>query len=322
MKRERFIEKCEKTHKEKYNYDKVPIEFKTSEKPYFEIGCKKCGSYWNVRYDQFQAGSGCPKCTKTGRKKYPEEQLQKLKDKYPNLNFSNSIYLGADKEITFICNKHGKQTSLFYNLLNRGKNGCSICDLDEQKTTKEEFILQCKEIYNEKYDYSLIDSEFVVAGDFVNIKCNSCKNIFVREKRSFLHGYECDCYLDGIKTNAHKHITEKRMFSFLKEKGFSPEREKVFKDLKFKNKLRIDIFLKKQNIAIEIQGPHHYKPYKYSKISDEKAIFLFEEQKIKDNLKREWCKNNNIKFIEIPLENINTPKKILEWFNNNKSILK
>ena len=68
MTKEKFIEKCKKTHEVEYLYDKIPESFNTKEKPYFEIGCPICNEYWKVRYDQFQKGSNCPNCSKSGRK--------------------------------------------------------------------------------------------------------------------------------------------------------------------------------------------------------------------------------------------------------------
>ena len=65
----------------------------------------------------------------------------------------------------------------------------------------------------------------------------------------------------------------------------------------FKNKnapLRFDFYLPKYNICIEYNGVQHYK--KVEIFGGDKA---FEEQKKRDKLKREYCKKNNIKLIEI-----------------------
>ena len=53
MLKNKFIEKCNSTHTIKYNYDRVPDNFTTDNKPYFEIGCPNCLSFFKVRYDQF-----------------------------------------------------------------------------------------------------------------------------------------------------------------------------------------------------------------------------------------------------------------------------
>ena len=69
-------------------------------------------------------------------------------------------------------------------------------------------------------------------------------------------------------------------------------------DLKSKNNyhLYFDFFLPDYNIIIEYQGEQHYHPLNYE-IYDEDNYKKLQER---DNLKREYCKNHNIKLIEIP----------------------
>lgn len=437
MLKEKFIEKCEKTHIEKYFYDKVPQTFKASERPYFKIGCPICKEYWSVRYDQFQAGSNCPNCTPIGRKKYPDLQLKRLKEKYPNLDFSETIYIGADKDITFKCKKHGKQTSLFYNLLNRGKYGCPICDVEDQKTTKEELELQignkfslalvdkkeitavenifaicntCGKIFRtnrrklvnsiscptcgikkraktksltfalflkeatkvHKNHYSYFEDFYYNATKKALIRCNWCRHIFWQSPQHHLAGNGCvycnierrtealrldeDKVINNIKTNlgnrfmfiklvekykncntkavvkcnicnslytascmvlssreivckscfGNYNIAEERVKIALYKNGITNIKSEImFNDLVFKTNLRIDIFLPDYMVAIEVQGPHHDKPYRYSeKQTDEDIKNKFEEQLKKDQLKAEWCKKHNVRLITIPYSKI------------------
>ena len=60
-------------------------------------------------------------------------------------------------------------------------------------------------------------------------------------------------------------------------------------------KLRFDFYLPNINICIEYQGEFHYKTIEgISKINS-----LTTQIKC-DNIKKEYCKNNNIELIEIP----------------------
>ena len=52
-----------------------------------------------------------------------------------------------------------------------------------------------------------------------------------------------------------------------------------------------DFYLDDYNICIEYQGSQHYKP-KFGKES-------FEYTKTHDKIKKDFCKNNNIKLVEI-----------------------
>jgi len=64
--------------------------------------------------------------------------------------------------------------------------------------------------------------------------------------------------------------------------------------------------LPKYNTCIEYNGQQHYMPVDYfgGKVS-------LQHQQHNDNIKREFCKNNNINLIEIPFT-YNTKEKIEE----------
>lgn len=93
---------------------------------------------------------------------------------------------------------------------------------------------------------------------------------------------------------------EDKISSVLSSLKISFVQQKTFNNLKYKSKLRFDFFLPDYNCCIEYQGEQHYKAIQY--FGGEKQ---FEEQKDKDNIKRQWCKENNIKLIEIPYWNFN-----------------
>lgn len=62
-------------------------------------------------------------------------------------------------------------------------------------------------------------------------------------------------------------------------------------------KLRFDFYLPKNNCCIEIDGRQHREPV--DKFGGETT---FNELIQNDNIKNEYCKNNNIKLIRIPYE--------------------
>ncbi len=72
------------------------------------------------------------------------------------------------------------------------------------------------------------------------------------------------------------------------------------------HKLRIDCYFKKSNIAIEYNGIQHYKNIPFFH-NDKNSL---EYQKYKDELKKDYCKNNNIKLIVISYKDKLTPKNI------------
>lgn len=70
------------------------------------------------------------------------------------------------------------------------------------------------------------------------------------------------------------------------------------KDLKSKKNypLYFDFYLPDYNLVIEYQGEQHYAPLNRWHFTEDNFL----ELKERDNLKKEYCKKNNIKFIEIP----------------------
>lgn len=74
------------------------------------------------------------------------------------------------------------------------------------------------------------------------------------------------------------------------------EKEKTFDNLKYKNKLRFDYYLPKYNLCIEFNGAQHYEYIEhFHKDEDE-----FNEQKLKDYIKSEYCRAHDIHLIELP----------------------
>ena len=88
---------------------------------------------------------------------------------------------------------------------------------------------------------------------------------------------------------------EHKIRKILNELEINFIQQKTFNNLKDKNNLRFDFFLPDYNCCIEYNGIQHYEAKDFFG-----GIQRFEEQKEKDNIKRQWCKNNNIKLIEIP----------------------
>ena len=80
------------------------------------------------------------------------------------------------------------------------------------------------------------------------------------------------------------------------------ERQYSFKDLKVKDYLRFDFAIFKDNelfCLLEYQGKQHYEPYHFDDTE------RFKKRQEYDQIKRDYCKNNNLKLIEIPYTDFN-----------------
>jgi hypothetical protein len=74
--------------------------------------------------------------------------------------------------------------------------------------------------------------------------------------------------------------------------------------------LELDCYDPELKIAVEYNGIQHYKPIDF--FGGEEALILRQKH---DKIKKEYCNDNNIKFIEISCE-INNKKLIFDYLNN------
>ena len=175
-----WVAKVSLIHNNKYDYSLV--NYVNSKTPVIII-CPIHGKF-NHR-PEYHMVSGCDKCGKT-YKYTSAEWIEKAKaifgDKF---DYSQTIYINVNTNITFICAIHGKITQLPSHHLN-GK-GCKKCNLRYKYSTAE-WIEKAKTIHGDRYDYSLV----VYNGKQVPIKI-ICKihGVIIRTPKCHLLGSGC-----------------------------------------------------------------------------------------------------------------------------------
>jgi very-short-patch-repair endonuclease len=147
----------------------------------------------------------------------------------------------------------------------------------------EEFIEKSKLKHKELYDYSL--SKYNGNTNYVNIICKK-HGLFKQIAQYHLAG--CGCQ------KCSRSIGETKIENFLIENNILYESQFKFKDCRNKLPLPFDFYLKELNICIEYDGIQHFESLEYCGGQKE-----FEKRKINDNIKTNYCKNNNIKLIRI-----------------------
>lgn len=287
---EEFIKKAKKIHKNKYNYSLV--EYKNCNIK-INIICEKHGIFEQTPNKHIYAKHGCQKC-KGGVLKTTEEFIKKAQEIHKNKKFNYSLveYKNCNTPVIIICDEHGKFEQTPNDHFRY--SGCWKC---YGKLNTEEFIKLSNEIHNKKYDYSLVNYDKYK--NEVSIICKK-HGIFKQKPSYHLKGSGCQ--------NCKNSLGENKIFNFLIKNNVDFIQQKRFADCKYKYTLPFDFYLPKYNLCIEYDGKQHFKPIK--KFGGEQE---FKERKIKDKIKTEYCKKNNIKLLRIKY-NENIEEKLNSLF--------
>ena len=282
-----FIDQAKLVHGDKYDYSLVEY-VKAHE--LVKIVCAKHGIF-NQTPSRHLLKLGCLKCA--NKNVTTEEFIEKAKlvhgDKY---DYSLVDYIGSKKRVKIICSTHG----VFEQMPNNHLNGSNCLKCDNKNVTTEEFIEKAKLMHGDKYDYSLVD--YIESKSKISIICPT-HGVFKQIPNGHLVGRGCP-YCNESKG-------ELAIINYLKTNGFEFIREKGFDDCRNINKLPFDFYLPNHNALIEYDGLHHYKPLDYFG-----GINGFNTQQLRDNIKNEYAKNNNINLLRIRFDEYKNINEILD----------
>lgn len=132
-----------------------------------------------------------------------------------------------------------------------------------------------------------------------------CGNIVSIAQKSFKVQQSCGC----LKSKSNAQIER-----FLKNKNIPYQREYSFSDLRGDKGgvLKFDFAVFNENgikFLIEYQGKQHYEP---SDFFGGETTFILQQKY--DNMKKEYCKKNNIQLLIIPYWEENIEKSIEEFY--------
>jgi len=193
-----FIEKCEKIHKNRFDYSLV--EYKKSDVK-VKIICPDHGEFLSSPSVHLRTKTGgCPKCI--GYKSLTEflNICRNIHgDKYDYSLVSN--IRNNRTKLDIICNQHVqpfKFTQRYFNHINR-KQGCPLC-AGRYSYDYKEFINKANKIHNFKYDYKYLEEDYKDNKTKVRIVCNE-HGIFIQSPNSHLRGDGCNtCFRRDFKS--------------------------------------------------------------------------------------------------------------------------
>jgi len=261
-----------------YYYDYSLVDYKKS-KEKIQIICPEHGIFEQTP-NKHLSGQKCPFCS--GKKLNDEYFIKKSNIVHSNkYDYSLVRYVNNNKKVKIICPEHGIFEQTPSNHMNL-KQGCKKCS--KKMISNGEFIKKSNIIHNNKYDYSL--TNFTNYRKKIQIICKE-HGIFIQTPYAHLNKKQGCPFCNQSKG-------EIEIFNFLKKLNIKYIYQKKFKNCKNKKLLPFDFYLPEHNCCIEFDGEQHYRPLNF--FGGNKR---FEEQKLKDNLKNKYCKDNNIKMIRI-----------------------
>jgi hypothetical protein len=345
-----FIRKSNITHNNKYLYSRT--EYISSNKKVI-ITCNEHGDFLQEANSHLR-GIGCPKCSGV-EKSNSIEFIKKSKSIHDNYGYSLVEYINAKTKVKIICQKHGifEQTPNNH-LSGFGCNKCG-CEITNKKNSKdlENFIIDCKKVHGDKYDYSLV--EYINAKVKVKIICpihgyfyqrpdnhlvSECKKcsikksklIFTKTHENFIidckkvHGDKYDYSLVSYKGTDFKikiicpehGIFEQKCCKHLQSQGcpicsesklekevrvFLIENNILFKhqygrihDSFYLNGQVLDFYLPEYNIAIECQGDQHFRPVDFGNRGDAYAYNDYIKNISRDIKKYSNCSKKGVEI--------------------------
>lgn len=285
-----FLIRCEEVHGDKFDYSLV-TEYKNHNTK-VKVICKKHGEFL-ISSKKHLIGQGCSECKKLGLDGFIEKAKEKWGDRY---DYSLIKYKNNKEKVNIICKKHGVFKQRVTDHFNT-EHGCPECALSEVRVSINDFIKRSNNIHNNKYDYSKV--EFKTNKDYIIITCSKHGEFRQKMESHMNKGQGCPICKESRG--------EKEIRKYLIDEKIKFKSQKKFDDCIYKDKLIFDFYLPDSNTSIEYNGKQHYEPNDY--FGGEEA---FKKQLIRDNIKKEYCENNNIKLIIIRYdEDIN--KKLTQY---------
>ena len=156
---EDFIALATAKHSGRYDYTKTVYTTSGSK---VTIICPLHGEFRQVANSHLR-GHGCTKCGKEkavqgSLQKRNDNYITKAKEKFPELDFSDTVFITGPEKIRVVCKHHGVFTIGANALLHKNAKGCPTCLLERKSIERaDKFKKDANKIHNNKYDYSMIE---------------------------------------------------------------------------------------------------------------------------------------------------------------------
>lgn len=266
-----------------------------------KIKCKHntCGYEWSIIPNNFiNHGQRCPKCNGNYRRSN-EEFIQEVYELVGNEYIFLDEFIDTQTKIR--C-KHNiedceNEWEISPSSFLRGTR-CPKCQHRGYKKTDKEFKEEVYKLVGEEYEFL---EKYIDAHTKIMCKHNDCNHKWMITPGKFLQGRRCPVCNDSKGEQLIREYLQNKKIIFLQEYTFSD----LLSDKD--NPLRFDfaVFNKNNDLKflIEYDGEFHYQDiYKDGS---------YELQKLHDERKNQYCKENNIPLLRIPYWEFDNIEEIL-----------
>lgn len=303
-----IIRRIKKIHGNNIELDKFVYKG-TGKKSIFKCNKNSKHGYWTTTVNCILSGQGCPRCV--GKYQSKQDIIKKIKKIHKNrIGFDKFKFTKTKDKGMFTCNvnkKHGHWRAPVRNLISN-ETGCPKCYLESkylnQKMAEKGIINKHgNDINLDKFIYKGSNKKYLFG-------CN------INKKHGYWKAKHCTVVSNTGCPKCKISKGESEIEKFLIKNKIKFDYEKRFSDCKNKIPLPFDFYLKKYNLIIEFDGPHHYRAVNFNGMSSKKANKVFDQIQINDIIKTFYCQYNKINLLRIPYWDIdNIPNLIKVTIN-------
>lgn len=214
-----------------------------------------------------------------------EDKIKQAKKRCEELGYTllTTEYIDRNMKLDIICDKGHEWHPTYENFM-RNNAKCLTCNNILLSINQRLSIDKVKSIV-EEYGYKLI-SDYKNNQEPMTLLCPN-NHIYKASLNNFMAGKRCStCSMTS---------GEQETYRILKKYDINLLIQYKFKDCRDIKPLPFDFYLPDYNTCIEFDGQQHYTKEAFNKTDED-----FQDRIKKDNIKTQYCKDNNIKLIRIP----------------------
>lgn len=283
---------------EERGYELLEISREKQKNRMFVFITIKCsnGHVSKMKWDNFKQGKGCKYCA--NNTKFSYEEVKEYIENFGYKLLSEQYESGKEKILVKCPNPNHEPYEVRFSAFKNQNQRCEKCSREiasEKRKHDYNFIKESIEFYN----YKLLSNEYNGSLEELDLMCPNGHKFKMSFEKFYNAGHRC--------TKCSESKGEREITRILNQYDIKSVSQYKFNDCKFKKCLPFDFYLPDYNILIEYDGEQHYKIFDYFGGLDK-----FIDTKIRDTIKNEYCKKNNIKLIRIPYWDYNKIEDILK----------